>query len=74
MKAHTLYLVSHIPVLKEATVIDWKNMCLVTELRLPNDKHECLLDEIPIAVDINGRCHSNMDDEYHENIMLLTRC
>ena len=51
------------PVLKEVTVIEWKNKCLVTESRLPNDEHECSLDEIPIAVDIDSRCHLNMDDE-----------
>ena len=51
------------PVLKEVTVIDWKNNCLVTKSRLSNDEHEYLLDEIPIAVDIDGRCHLSMDDE-----------
>lgn len=50
------------PALKEVTVIDRKSKCLVTELRLP-DKNEYSLDEIPIAVDSEGRCYLNVDDE-----------
>ena len=36
---------------------------MVTESRLPNCEHEYLLDEIPIAVDIDGRCYFTMDDK-----------
>ena len=50
------------PALKEVTVIDRKSKCLVTELRLP-DKNEYSLDEIPIAVDSEGRSYLNVDDE-----------
>ena len=32
-------------------------------MQLPNDEHEYILDEIRIAVNIDGRCHLNMDDE-----------
>ena len=48
--------------MKEVTVIDRKKKCLVTELR-SIDENEYSLDEIPIAVDSDGRCHLNMDDE-----------
>ena len=50
------------PGLIEITVIDRKNKCLVTELRSIHE-NEYSLDEIPIAVDSDGRCHLNMDDE-----------
>ena len=62
------------PLLKEATVIDWKK-CLATELCLPNGEHEYLLNVIPIAVDIDGRCYLTMDEEKqsHGNVMLLAR-
>ena len=50
------------PALKEVTVIDRKSKCLVTELRLP-DKKKYSLDKIPIAVDSEGRCYLNVDDE-----------
>ena len=50
------------PALKEVTVIDRKKKCLVTELR-SIDENQYSLDEIPIAVDSDGRCHLNMDDE-----------
>ena len=50
------------PALKEVTVIDRENKCLVTELR-SIDENEYSLDEIPIAVDSDGRCHLNVDDE-----------
>ena len=50
------------PALKEVTVIDHENKCLVTELR-SIDENEYSLDEIPIAVDSDGRCHLNVDDE-----------
>ena len=48
--------------MKEVTIIDRKNRCLVTELR-STDENEYLLDEIPIAVNSDGRCHLNVDDE-----------
>ena len=50
------------PALKEVTVIDRENKCLVTELR-SIDENEYSLDEIPIAVDSDGKCHLNVDDE-----------
>ena len=50
------------PALKEVTVIDRENKCLTTELR-SIDENEYSLDEIPIAVDRDGRCHLNVDDE-----------
>ena len=50
------------PALKEVMVIDRRKKCLVTELR-SIDENEYSLDEIPIAVDSDGRCHLNLDDE-----------
>ena len=50
------------PALKQVTLIDRKNKCLITELRSIRE-NEYSLDEIPIAVDSDGRCHLNMDDE-----------
>ena len=51
------------PALKEVTVVDRENKCLVTESRLSIDKNEYSLDEISIAVDDNGRCYLNLDDD-----------
>ena len=48
-------------------------MPMVTELWLP-DKNEYSLDEIPIAVDSEGRCYLNVDDEKppkHGNVIVL---
>ena len=61
------------PALKEVTVIDRKSKCLVTELRLP-DKNEYSLDEIPIAVDSEGRCYLNgmmKSHLKHGNVIVL---
>ena len=54
------------PALKEVTVIDHENKCLATELRSINE-NEYSLDEISIAVDRDGRCHLNVDDEKGSN-------
>ena len=43
------------PALKEVTVIDCENKCLVTELR-SIDENEYSLDEIPITVDSDDEC------------------
>ena len=51
------------PASKEVTVIDRDNKCLVTELRLSIDENEYSLDGISIAVDDNGRCYLNLDDD-----------
>ena len=51
------------PALKEVTVVDRENKCLVTESRLSIDENEFSLDEISIAVDDNGRCYLNLDDD-----------
>ena len=51
------------PALKEVTVIDRDNKCLVTESRLSIDENEYSLDGISIAVDDNGRCYLNLDDD-----------
>ena len=51
------------PALKEVTVVDRENKCLVTESRLSIDENEYSLDEISIAVDDNGRCYLNLDDD-----------
>ena len=45
------------------TVVDRENKCLVTESRLSIDENEYSLDEISIAVDDNGRCYLNLDDD-----------
>ena len=51
------------PASKEVTVIDRDNKCLVTESRFSIDENEYSLDGISIAVDDNGRCYLNLDDD-----------
>ena len=58
------------PALKEVRVIDCKNKCLVTELQ-SIDENEYSLDEIPITVNSDGRCHLNVDDE---KVSKIWRC
>ena len=57
--------------LNEVTVFDRKNKCLVIESRLLIDKNEYSLDEILIAVDSDGKCYLNAEDEKPLYIFLM---
>ena len=51
------------PAMKEVLVIDQTNRILKTERRSVIDENEYLLDRIAIAVDSDGKCYLNLDDE-----------
>ena len=64
---HILYPVSHIfvtdPAMIEVLVIDQEKKILKTEHRSVIDENEYSLDRIAIAVDSDGKCYLNLDDE-----------
>ena len=51
------------PAMKEVLVIDRTRRILKTEQRTVIDENEYSLDRIAIAVDIDGKCYLNLDDE-----------
>ena len=51
------------PAMKEVLVIDRKKKILKTEQRSVIDKNEYSLDRIAIAVDSDGKCYLNLDNE-----------
>ena len=51
------------PAMKEVLVIDQTNKILKTEQWSVIDENEYLLDRIAIAVDSDGKCYLNLDDE-----------
>ena len=51
------------PAMTEVLVIDCKKKILKTEQQSVIDENEYSLDGIAIAVDSNGKCYLNLDDE-----------
>ena len=51
------------PALKEITIVDRENKCLITKIKSHIDKDEFSLEGIIIAVDTKGRCHLRLQDK-----------